>query len=150
MGLNPAPYTITCINFHANSTQLIGEDGFLIAAEVIGKAIRERLCNEEGVLKGAEKWISDYEALKRERVVGIVGSPKFAVYDMDFGWGKPKKSEVISIDITGFLSLYECRDAEGNLEVGLSFPRIKMEAFAAIFTNSLSKVPSLGTYASNN
>ncbi|KAK9266157.1 hypothetical protein L1049_003424 [Liquidambar formosana] len=132
------------------STQLIGEDGFLIAAGVIGKAIRERVRNEEGVLKGAEKWISDYEALKRERVVGIAGSPKFAIYDIDFGWGKPKKNEVISIDITGLMSLNECRDAVGDLEVGLSFPRIKMEAFAAIFSNGLSKVPSLGTYASNN
>ncbi|KAK9285662.1 hypothetical protein L1049_024861 [Liquidambar formosana] len=72
-------------NFHAKSTQLIGEDGFLIAAEVIGKAIQERVHNEEGVLKGAEKWISDYEALKREKVAGIAGSPKFPVYDMDFG-----------------------------------------------------------------
>ncbi|KAK9284786.1 hypothetical protein L1049_023963 [Liquidambar formosana] len=124
----------------AKSRQLIGEDGFLIAAEAIGNAIRGMLHNEEGVLKGAEKWLSNIEPLQLERIVGVAGSPRFSIYDMDFGWGKPKKCEITSITFTGAMSLNECRDVEGDLEVGLSFRKIKMEAFTAIFSDGFKVI----------
>ncbi|XP_057953910.1 phenolic glucoside malonyltransferase 1-like [Malania oleifera] len=136
----PATYFGNCLLrclATAKRGQLVGEDGVAIAAKVIGEAIRGRLRGEEGVLKGAEKWISEFGALKRERVMGVAGSPRFAVYEMDFGWGRPKKSEVVSVDVTGSISLNECRDPEAGLEVGLALPKAKMDAFGTIFANGL-------------
>ncbi|KAL0399898.1 UNVERIFIED_CONTAM: Malonyl-coenzyme:anthocyanin 5-O-glucoside-6'''-O-malonyltransferase [Sesamum radiatum] len=64
----------------------------------------------------------------------VSGSPKFDLYNADFGWGRARKMEVVYID-GGKHSMFLCksRDFEGGLEVGLSLPKATMEAFAAIF-----------------
>ncbi|RVW70840.1 Malonyl-coenzyme A:anthocyanin 3-O-glucoside-6''-O-malonyltransferase [Vitis vinifera] len=108
---------------------------YFVAAKTIGEAIQERLRKKEGVLKDAEKWISEFETRKEDRIVGVAGSPRFAVYDIDFGLGKPKKSEVVSIDMTGSISLNECKNDKESFEIGLSLPKIKMDAFEDIFAN---------------
>ncbi|KAA8533204.1 hypothetical protein F0562_033263 [Nyssa sinensis] len=115
--------------------QLVGEEGFLTAAELIGEAIRKRAKNEAEVLKDMEAFFMRLKETKWERVVGVAGMPKLSFYGMDFGWGRPIKSEIISIDSTGAISLGECRDSE--LEIGLSLPKIQMDAFAAIFAHGL-------------
>ncbi|KAL3509529.1 hypothetical protein ACH5RR_028930 [Cinchona calisaya] len=130
---------VYCIITEKTTQLMQEEEGFFIASKLMGEAIRDKLHDnkKDGFLNGAEKWVTEFEGLNPERLVGVAGSPKFAVYDMDFGWGKPEKSEVVSIDASGSISLNECRDFKGDLEVGLSFPKIKMEAFATIFANGL-------------
>ncbi|KAK6919490.1 hypothetical protein RJ641_015394 [Dillenia turbinata] len=93
------------------SKELIGENGFIVAAKAIGESIQKRLKNKDEFLKDADKWISDIEQLEHKRIVGVTGSPKFA-----------------------------SKDAKGGLEVGLSFPKPKMDAFEAIFTEGLKAV----------
>ncbi|KAL6330405.1 hypothetical protein AAG906_040335 [Vitis piasezkii] len=130
----PATYFGNCLVscFATTKTkELMGDNGFIIAAKTIGEAIQERLRKKEGVLKDAEKWISEFETRKEDRIVGVAGSPRFAVYDIDFGLGKPKKSEVVSIDMTGSISLNECKNDKETFEIGLSLP----DAFEDIFAN---------------
>ena len=43
----------------------------------------------------------------------------------DFGWGRPKRIEEISIDTTRAISLTESRDLEGGIEVGLALPNLR-------------------------
>ena len=134
----PATYFGNCLVscFATTKTkELMGDNGFIVAAKTIGEAIQERLRKKEGVLKDAEKWISEFETRKEDRIVGVAGSPRFAVYDIDFGLGKPKKSEVVSIDMTGSISLNECKNDKESFEIGLSLPKIKMDAFEDIFAN---------------
>ncbi|KAA8533203.1 hypothetical protein F0562_033264 [Nyssa sinensis] len=121
----------------AKKSQLVGDEGFLTATALIGEAISKRPQNEEGVLKAMENFFLKMTEMKWERAVGVAGSPKLGFYSTDFGWGKPLKSEIISIDRTGAISLSECRDKEGDIEVGLSFPKIQMDAFASIFADGL-------------
>ncbi|CAK9187572.1 unnamed protein product [Ilex paraguariensis] len=137
----PASYFGNCI-FAAciatvNCKQLAGDEGFIFAVEAIGEDIRERLYNEEGMLKNAETLLLDLKEINWERTLGVAGSPKFNYYDMDFGWGKPKTFEFVSIDITGATSLNGCRDLDGGIEVGLSLPKAQMDAFATIFAEGL-------------
>ncbi|CAK9135034.1 unnamed protein product [Ilex paraguariensis] len=139
----PASYFGNCI-FAAciaavNCKKLAGDEGFIFAVEAIGEDIRERLYNEEGMLKNAETFLLDVKEINWdwERTVGVAGSPKFNYYDIDFGWGKPKKFEFVSIDITGAMSLNGCRDLDGGIEVGLSLPKAQMDAFAASFAEGL-------------
>ena len=47
------------------------------------------------------------------------------------------KREFISIDETRSISLHEGKDKKGDIEIGLSLPNIKMDAFASIFTTGL-------------
>ena len=56
------------------------------------------------------------------------GSPKVDLYKINFGWGKPKKIEEISIDRKRGISLIESRDFEGGIEVGLALPKVRMYA----------------------
>ncbi|KAG9151111.1 hypothetical protein Leryth_002692 [Lithospermum erythrorhizon] len=56
----PVNYFGNCIAFcgtTANASQLKGDNGLLVAAELIAETIHERLQNEEGIFKGAEEWI---------------------------------------------------------------------------------------------
>ncbi|XP_059643172.1 anthocyanin 5-aromatic acyltransferase-like [Cornus florida] len=140
----PATYFGNCLAFcfaRATHGQLMEEkQGFFVAAESIGAAIAERLHEPEGVLKGAETWLSELKSLKMDRLRSIAGSPKISLYEPDFGWGRPRKTEIISIDFTGAFSISECRDSQGDVEFGVSLPKITMDAFASIFVNDLKKL----------
>ncbi|KAK9284530.1 hypothetical protein L1049_023705 [Liquidambar formosana] len=121
----------------AKRGELIGEDGVVVAAKAIGSKVKEL---ESGVLREAEMWMSKWKELKEVgHLLAVAGSPKLHVYDTDFGWGRPKKSEVVQVDISGTISLAECRDEEGGIEVGLALSRVEMEAFISIFEQGQKK-----------
>ncbi|EYU26827.1 hypothetical protein MIMGU_mgv1a023147mg, partial [Erythranthe guttata] len=77
---------------------LVREEGFVIAAEAIALDIKNRVNNKDEVLKGVENWMSDSEKFVGMRTVGVSGSPKFDLCDADFGLGRARKLEVVSID----------------------------------------------------
>ncbi|KAI9082922.1 hypothetical protein K1719_035065 [Acacia pycnantha] len=55
-----------------------------------------------------KRWISDMEIFgltDTYRIFSAAGSPRFEVYNSDFGWGRPKKVEIVPIDNTGAFSL---------------------------------------------
>ena len=126
------PFLVT-----AKSMQLIDEDGFIVAANLIGGAIQEKIGRKKEVCESLEREWRNISSINMERAVGVAGSPRFAVYDIDFGLGKLQKREFISIDETRDISLHEGKDNKRHIEVGLSFPKIKMDAFASIFANGL-------------
>ncbi|KAH6775307.1 hypothetical protein C2S52_012868, partial [Perilla frutescens var. hirtella] len=68
------------------------KDGFLIAAEIIGKEIRRVMHSDKGVLETAD-WPMDFGKSGIKCVVSVAGSPRLDVYEADFGWGKAKKQE---------------------------------------------------------
>ncbi|XP_031101999.1 phenolic glucoside malonyltransferase 1-like [Ipomoea triloba] len=115
---------------------LVGGEGFVIAAELIGEAIRESVNDEEWILR-EEFWLSEFKEADPRRVVAVAGYPRMDLYGADFGWGKAEKVEFVSIDGGNSMSLCRCRDSEGDIEVGLAMPRAQMEAFAAIFADGL-------------
>ncbi|KAL0410886.1 UNVERIFIED_CONTAM: Malonyl-coenzyme:anthocyanin 5-O-glucoside-6'''-O-malonyltransferase, partial [Sesamum latifolium] len=137
----PANYFGNCLGYGAakiQHKQLVGGEGFVIAAEAIADQIKNRVNNKEQVLKGAENWLSDIKKMFAIRAIGVSGSPKFDLSSADFGWGRARKLEVVSIDGEKHsMSLCKSRDSEGGLEVGLSLPKARMEAFAAIFEEGL-------------
>lgn len=135
----PTTYFGNCIGFArclATWDELLGEDGIIVAADVIGSKVKEL---DKEILGGAEKWISDYEAFfGSELHVMVAGSPKLEFYETDFGWGKPKKIEEISIDKMRAISFTESRYVKGGIEVGLALPKAKMDAFTLFFNESLN------------
>ncbi|KAK6162467.1 hypothetical protein DH2020_002308 [Rehmannia glutinosa] len=138
----PAAYFGNCVAFGITESthgQLKGDGGFLIAVRLIGEVISKKVNNKDEILRDAEKWMSKFSSLNTKRAFGVAGSPKFDLYGTEFGWGKPNKFEVVSIDGTGSMSLCNSREFEGGLEIGLCLPNKKMEAFAAIFSTGLQK-----------
>ncbi|XP_041007697.1 phenolic glucoside malonyltransferase 1-like [Juglans microcarpa x Juglans regia] len=114
--------------------ELAGEEGMAVAVKAISEAIRSL---GDGVLSGAEKWIEIVFATKNARLIGVAGAPRFELYSTDFGWGKPMKVDMISIDKTGAISLSETRDGAGEVEVGLVLKKPEMEVFASLFAKGL-------------
>ncbi|XP_065859538.1 phenolic glucoside malonyltransferase 1-like [Euphorbia lathyris] len=68
-------------------------------------------------------------------IIGVAGSPQFGIYGTDFGWGKPNKIQIVSIDNRGAISMAESRDGNGGIEVGLVLKKHEMEMFSSLFVN---------------
>ncbi|XP_061944016.1 coumaroyl-CoA:anthocyanidin 3-O-glucoside-6''-O-coumaroyltransferase 1-like isoform X2 [Populus nigra] len=130
----PATYFGNCLAIcyvPAKKSELLGENGIIMAAREIGKKVKEL---ESGVFVGAEKWISKWKEVSEQgRLVTVAGSPKLRAYETDFGWGRPKKTEVPHIYASGSFHLCECRDGGGGVEIGLALPQGQMDVFSGIF-----------------
>lgn len=63
-------------------------------------------------------------------IFSVRGSPKFNVYEIDFGFGKPVKVE--TMHSSSVMSLAESRDKEDGLEVGLVFKIEEYEYFCSL------------------
>ncbi|KAL5982049.1 hypothetical protein ACLOJK_016118 [Asimina triloba] len=122
----------------AAESELIGEDGLVVAAESIRGAIGG--LEGDGALRGADTWVKTFFGLVGERVLSIAGSPLLRVYDTQFGWGKPRKVEVLSIEDTGAISLAESRDEDGGIEIGLAVPDSEMDGFECFFREGLERL----------
>ncbi|BFG26526.1 hypothetical protein CerSpe_128000 [Prunus speciosa] len=140
----PANYFGNCVDGRvivAERKGLLGEDGLTVAVNEISEAIK--IVDSDGILNGAETLIQAlYPAVSsEERVMGVAGSPRFGIYDTDFGWGRPSKVEVVSIEETGAMSLAESRDGiAGDVEVGLVLEKHHMQAFASLFAKGLQDI----------
>lgn len=90
------------------------------------------------MLRGAENWIPKYASMAKRRIVIVAGSPRFRLYETDFGWGRPRKTEVVSIDRTEGLYIGDCKDEEGGVvEFGLAMPKLEWLVFASFFEEGL-------------
>lgn len=138
----PANYFGNCLSHGMAFTehkQLVGEESYAITAAAIAETIKNKVNNKEEVLKGAENWVANAQKYKGLlRTFSVSGSPKFDLSNADFGWGRTRKVEVLSIDGDKYsMSLCKSNDSQGGLEIGLSLPKARMEAFAAIFAHGL-------------
>ncbi|KAL0283003.1 UNVERIFIED_CONTAM: Anthocyanidin 3-O-glucoside 6''-O-acyltransferase [Sesamum angustifolium] len=116
---------------------LKGDEGFLIAAQSVGEAITETLYSEKEILDSAG-WPVDFGEYFGRRYIGVAGSPKFDVYEADFGWGRPKSYEFAHIDRERYsISLCKSREFEGGFEIGLSRMKMDMDVFEAVFNQGL-------------
>lgn len=128
-----------CGNVVVKRSKLVGENGIFDAAVAIGKEIRDLQCEP---FKGVEILMSNFTEFANlgQHMVIIAGSQKLDVYETEFGWGKPKMSEVVHVDNSGSISLSDCRDKEGGIEVGLALGRIQMMKFNSILEEHLTEV----------
>ncbi|KAK6115316.1 hypothetical protein DH2020_007585 [Rehmannia glutinosa] len=120
----PANYFGNCLGYGAakiEHKQLVGDEGFVIAAEAIAEDINKR-------------WNKD---------TWVTCSPKFDFYSADFGWGKARKLEVLSIDGEKYtMSMSKSTESDGELEVGLSLPRERMEGRAPLIASDEKLLPN--------
>ena len=116
----------------------MGENGFASAVELLSNLIKEMEVN--GILAGAEQSFSKtLEAIKEtgKQLISVAGSPRFGVYETDFGWGKPSKVEIVSTDRGGAIALADSRDGNGGIEIGLALNKHEMQIFASLFSDGL-------------
>ncbi|CAL5200464.1 unnamed protein product [Lathyrus oleraceus] len=133
----PEGYFGNCLALHHASLKrkdMKGENGFLNAVKVIEKAVTE-MKNEP--FKDAEEWMVKYiKMFEIGNIFSVRGSPKFNVYEIDFGFGKPVKVE--TMHSSRVMSLAESRDEEDGLEVGLVFKIEEHEYFCSLVEQGLA------------
>ncbi|KAK7340653.1 hypothetical protein VNO77_21362 [Canavalia gladiata] len=115
----------------------IKEEGLVVVAKSIHHKIK--MVKKEGVFHGTENMLSKYMALAKDgvQIVSVAGSNRFGVYGIDFGWGKPAKVEIMSVDRGLTIGLAESRDGKGGVEVGLVLNKHVMNLFSHLFHQGL-------------
>ncbi|XP_015962628.1 coumaroyl-CoA:anthocyanidin 3-O-glucoside-6''-O-coumaroyltransferase 2 isoform X1 [Arachis duranensis] len=120
-------------------SKLVGQNGIFEAAVALRSKVKEL---QSGPYESAETLMSIFSkfATMGHRMTGIAGSPKLDAYESDFGWGKPKLSEVLHVNSPAGVSLSDCRDKEGGIEVGVAFGRAQMQKFNTILEEILADI----------
>ncbi|CAK8569563.1 unnamed protein product [Lathyrus sativus] len=110
--------------------KLLGENGICEAANVIAREI-----SLADPLKEVEKF-----GIKSNNFVCVMGSPKFDVYETDFGWGNPILSEILHLsDSNGFL-LSDSKDGYGSIEVSMLQEEAQVKKFTDILDVQLRDI----------
>ncbi|KAI3745029.1 hypothetical protein L1987_58129 [Smallanthus sonchifolius] len=116
---------------------LTGKEGFVTAAKLIGESLHKTLTDKDGVVKEIESYGDLFTNGIPTTMIGVSGTPKLKFYDLDFGWGKPKKIEAVSIDYDGSISMNACKEKSEDIEIGVCLPTTEIESFVRIFEDGL-------------
>lgn len=134
----PENYFGNCLGGCGTSCELsdlAGDHGVALAAAALSEGIKKM---KEMKFAGAVKlWLATMGDFEEGRLISVFGSPRFGVYSLDFGWGKPRRVEIVSVDTTGAIGLAESREGDGGVEVELVLDHERMKAFAAAFEEGL-------------
>ncbi|KAJ3692235.1 hypothetical protein LUZ60_012585 [Juncus effusus] len=111
---------------------LASQNGLFLTAEAIGRSI-------EGLSVGKlrENWIKTVELLGNPCMLTAAGSPKFKVYDVDFGWGKPVLVNILPASKSGVIAVADSKDVQGGVEIGIVLPWHAMVCFEKYFVSGL-------------
>ncbi|KAH1128737.1 hypothetical protein J1N35_000115 [Gossypium stocksii] len=121
----------------AKARDFLDENGFVFAVQKASGMVKA--LTERWVLEGMEKIIPYFSDLLKEafesnlQIISVAGSPRFGVYGTDFGWGKPHKVVIVSIDKNGAISMAESRDGSGGVEIGLALNKHETNNFSWLF-----------------
>ncbi|KAI4352458.1 hypothetical protein L6164_006708 [Bauhinia variegata] len=138
----PDNYLGNCVFPHAVNVQpeeFTKENGLISVAKKIYSKVKML---DKGVLDGIDDLFTRWISLISEGAQGIrvAGSTRFGVYRTDFGWGRPIKVEITSIDRGLTMAFAESRDGNGGIEIGLVMNKHEMNAFATIFHEGLQSL----------
>lgn len=107
------------------------------AVEILSDSVKG--LGSRGIESLFEAYMEGAKTKKNGEQIGTVaGSARLEVYGSDFGWGKPVKTEVVSIDRNEAFSLSERRDESGGVEMGVCLKKSEMNIFLSLFEDGLS------------
>ncbi|KAJ3688849.1 hypothetical protein LUZ61_018013 [Rhynchospora tenuis] len=138
----PMSYLGNCIGpsvVQAKLKYIVGPDGFFEACQAIGKTFDE--VKKVGIqnVKNCAKISLE---IGSKKPFGTSGSVRFKIYDVDFGWGKPAKVDIVSIAYSGAMAIAETRE-QGGVEIGLCFTKRETEVFTDYIENGLKYMSTL-------
>ncbi|QCD92704.1 phenolic glucoside malonyltransferase 1-like [Vigna unguiculata] len=136
----PSTYFGNCIIGHkvmGGTKKLLGDEGFVNGVEGMNEALKKL---EDGVFGEAVNLSTMMKIARDNRIFTTAGSPRFEVYSIDFGWGRPLKVDMTSIGKTGAFCVSESRDENGGVEISLVLNKQEMEAFGSHFNQGLQSL----------
>ncbi|TVU43003.1 hypothetical protein EJB05_09432 [Eragrostis curvula] len=112
----------------ADAGDLLGHRGILAAARAVQAAVAAMAA---APMAGTERWIERMMQLPFSRLANVAASPRFRVYDAaDFGFGKPARVELVSMNHDGEMVLVGGR-RDGEVQLSVSLDPARMDAFKA-------------------
>ncbi|KAG2325264.1 hypothetical protein Bca4012_039753 [Brassica carinata] len=137
----PATYFGSCVFpigwLQYEARAFLKEDGFTKAVEILSESVK--------ILgsKGIESLFEDYvqrakNSIPDAQAGSVAGSTRLAINRTDFGWGRPVKTEFVSIDRSEAFSMLERRDDSGGVEIGVCLKKGEMNTFLSLFKDGLS------------
>ncbi|EOA19394.1 hypothetical protein CARUB_v10000911mg [Capsella rubella] len=125
-----------CFKIPTKAETFVREQGFLAAARLVSDSV-EAL--DESVAWKIPELLEAFATIPPgAQLLSVSGSTRFGVYRLDFGWGRPEKVVVVSIDQSDSISLAENRDGNGGVEVGFSLKKHEMDALIDLLHNGLN------------
>ena len=137
----PEEYLGNCVGIATHAAPMdqlaaAGAGGLFVACTAVAAAIEEAV---RGI--GSPETIALWMHRVREAGVAgmwtVAGSPRFRVYELDFGFGRPAKVEIVSVARTGAMAVAEGRSSRGGIEVGISLPAAGMQRFQKCFQDTI-------------
>uniref|UniRef100_A0A0D3C0T7 BAHD acyltransferase n=2 Tax=Brassica oleracea var. oleracea TaxID=109376 RepID=A0A0D3C0T7_BRAOL len=113
------------------------EDGFVKVVEILSDAVHGLDSGE--IESHCMNYVGGVKKIKPGAQIGaIAGSPRLGIYGVDFGWGRPAKTDLVTIDRTkGFFSLSERKNGQDGVEMGLCLEKSEMNIFLSLYKNGL-------------
>nr|GEV16515.1 malonyl-coenzyme A:anthocyanin 3-O-glucoside-6''-O-malonyltransferase-like [Tanacetum cinerariifolium] len=111
----------------AKASLLTGKEGLTNAAKLMGENLHKTLSDEDGIVNDK---VLKGDALPQGvpmTFIAISGTPKLKLYDVDFGWGKPKKFEKVSLDYSASISIDAGKECDQDMEIGICLTNEQME-----------------------
>ncbi|KAL3618135.1 hypothetical protein CASFOL_038456 [Castilleja foliolosa] len=110
-------------------------------SEVIGEAIRKNIDDDTGIMDSSMKSIFEFVKRAGERMLRVGVSPRLDFYGIDYGWGRPVKYEtLLGDDNVKVVYFSKSEKYGGGIEIGVSMPKVRMDAFAAFFDRGIREV----------
>ncbi|KQJ95200.1 phenolic glucoside malonyltransferase 2 [Brachypodium distachyon] len=118
-----------CLATCADAAELRGAAGVLRAAQAVQRAVEEMAA---APLAAADRsWVHMLMRLPFSRLANVAASPRFRAYEAsDFGFGKPARVELVSMNQDGEMVLVGGR-RDGEVQVSVSVDPAHMDAFKA-------------------
>nr|BAD21798.1 putative quercetin 3-O-glucoside-6''-O-malonyltransferase [Oryza sativa Japonica Group]BAD21960.1 putative quercetin 3-O-glucoside-6''-O-malonyltransferase [Oryza sativa Japonica Group] len=114
--------------------------GVFTACATVAAAIDEAVRGELAYWEGWTERV--VEACRDDAPFSVAGSTRFRVYDVDFGFGRPAKVEIVSVAKTGAVSVAEDRSGAGGIEVGIALPPERMDRFRRCLADAIAWLSS--------
>ncbi|CAL9224286.1 unnamed protein product [Arabidopsis halleri] len=114
---------------------LMAKEGFLASTRLVSDSVEEL---DQSVVWKIPDFVAFWTQLPLgTQIVSVAGSTKFGVYGLDFGWGRPEKVVIVSIDQGEAISLVESRFGNGGVEIGFSLKKHEMDVLIDLLHNGL-------------
>ncbi|GJN06904.1 hypothetical protein PR202_ga24678 [Eleusine coracana subsp. coracana] len=139
----PEKYLGNCVGAalaFASRAELVssGATGLWAACAAVAAAIQEVTRGPVTEIMGLLQQRFEDAAAATAGLLTVAGSPRFRVYDLDFGFGRPVKVDIVSVARTGAIAVAESRVGDGGMEVGLALPPDGMAAFRKCFADAVA------------
>ncbi|XP_010425761.1 PREDICTED: phenolic glucoside malonyltransferase 2-like [Camelina sativa] len=136
----PASYFGNCMFpvgcYNRKAAEFTEEKGFVTAAEILNDLVKGLSSRKIETI--ADSFIEGFGFKSWSTQFGTVaGSTRLGVYEADFGWGRPVKVDIVSIDQGKAISMAERRDESGGLEIGMCLKKSEMDMVVSFFKNGL-------------